>query len=115
MIPKCLNCQTNPAQYKLPYGWLLCSTCLKRQKSFKAPTPAIEITTEGIKTDRKAYKKDILQRYRGGTPSLEYINQYGTKGFTREEIKQARNTNEEEYYRDKEDRYHENTSNKPRQ
>ena len=66
----------------------------------------IEITTEDIRIGRKEFKPDIYQRYRGDTASLEYINTYGTKGFTREEVKRARNVNEEEFYVNKEEKYH---------
>lgn len=51
---------------------------------------------------RKEYRDDTLQRFRGGTPSLEYISKYGVGGFSREEVKNARNVCEEDYYVDKE-------------
>lgn len=103
---KCLNCNKNDAQYKEPYGYLPCTSCVERQRAFKV-REAIEITTGEIKESRKQYSRDILQRQRGSTPSLEYIKQYGTKGFSKEEVKQARNVWGNDYYQDKTERHKE--------
>lgn len=66
----------------------------------------IEVTTEGIREERKAYETDILQRYKGDTPSLEFIKQYGATGFSKEELKRARNVNQaQSMYTDKTERY----------
>lgn len=97
----CLNCGKNESQIVQPYGVLPCRECTELQKKYKAPV-TIEVTTNHIREERKEYSRDILQRYRGNTPSLEYIKQYGTNGFTKEEIKQARNVwTEDQPYVDK--------------
>lgn len=58
-----------------------------------------------MKEERKAYAPDILQRYRGNTPSLEYIKRYGTFGFTKQELRDARNVNTDLGYGDKTERF----------
>lgn len=63
---------------------------MNRQAKFNV-APTIELTTNEIKESRKEYADDILQSRRGSTASLEYIKKYGTKGFTKEELKGARN------------------------
>lgn len=101
---KCLNCLKKPAQRIEPYGYLFCKSCQKKQRAYKVKE-TIEVTTTEIRESRKEYAPDILQRYRGDTPSLEYIKQYGTKGFSREEVKQARNVwTEDKFYVDKEEK-----------
>lgn len=85
----CLNCGKGKAQKIEPYGWLPCKSCIKRQKGFAAGE-TIELTTDNIKEDRKKYSDDIMQRYRGDTANKKYIKKYGTKGFTEEEIKNAK-------------------------
>ncbi len=74
------------------YGALPCKACTKRQRAYK-PRETIEITTNSIKEDRKKFSKDILQPYRSGQVSKEYIEAYGTERIeaTPQEIKNARN------------------------
>ncbi len=100
----CLNCNTNQAIKIEPYGYTYCADCQDKQRQYKLPNQAIELTTSDIKDSRKEFQKDILQRWRGDTPSLEYIKEYGGKGFSREELKKARNVNEENFYVNKEER-----------
>lgn len=102
---KCLSCNKRKAQVVSPYGALPCKTCQNRQKNFKS-NEAIEITTSEIREERKEYAADIEQRYEGGTPNLNYINKYGTKGFTPSEIKAAR-ARHGTYYRDSSARFKE--------
>lgn len=94
----CLNCGKRKAQVIQPYGALPCKTCLKKQRSYRAKE-AIEITTEEIRESRKEYAPDIMQRYRGHVANKKYIKQYGTKGFTEEEIKSAKDVYPD-YYKD---------------
>ena len=87
-------------------GYMPCRTCQARQKQMSKPGNTIELTTGDIKESRKQFEADILQRQRGDTPSLEYIKKYGTKGFTKEELKEARNVwTENKAYVDKTERY----------
>jgi len=94
----CLNCNKNKARKDPVFGWLPCLKCTKRQRALSIKD-TIEITTDEIKQDREKYADDILQRQRGSTPSLEYIKKYGAEGFTKEEVKAARNVwTENNYY-----------------
>lgn len=99
----CLNCHKGRAQKHSLYGWVHCKKCVKKLRALNVKE-TIEITTADIKEDRVKYFDDIQQRYEGGRPNLGYIRKYGTKGYSAEEIKQARN-NHNTYYRDKEERY----------
>lgn len=96
----CLNCGIGQAQRIEPFGMLPCKQCILNQRQYSVKE-AIEITTSEIKESRKEYSKDILQRMRGDTPSKEYIKAYGTKGFSREELKRAKNVwTENKFYKD---------------
>lgn len=102
---KCLNCNKNKARKVAPYGYLPCLQCIKKQAKATV-RETIELTTEDIKEDRKKFSEDIIQRYRGNVPSLEYIKKYGTKGFNKEELRQAKNVwRENNYYSDDHERY----------
>lgn len=95
----CLNCGKRKARKDPAYGWLPCLKCTKEQRKVSI-RETIELTTNEIKEERERYHDDILQRYRGSTPSLEYIKKYGEKGFTKEEVKSAKNVwNENRYYK----------------
>lgn len=99
-ITKCLNCQINEAQYVEPYGYLPCTQCQDRHRK-EAIKETIELTTDNIREERKAYHDDIVQKYRGHVASREYIRRYGKKGFTPEEVKNAKEVwHENNYYRE---------------
>lgn len=105
MIPLCLNCIKRPAQHIEPIGYTYCKPCIMRQKAYVV-RDTIETIPESIKEDRKIYAKDILQKFKGDTPSLEYIKEYGATGFNKEELKRARNVNQSDsFYVDKNERY----------
>lgn len=58
---------------------------------------------ERIREDRAAHKLDIIQPFRDGELSKEYIDQYGTKGITvsEEDVKNAKPVwNDLGYYHD---------------
>lgn len=76
---------------------------MKRQKKFKVGR-TIELTTDAIREDRNIFASDIEQRYDGDVPNLNYINTYGTKGYSPAELKKAR-ARHGTYYRDSMDRY----------
>jgi hypothetical protein len=90
---KCVNCGKNPATRHETLGYVYCDLCITRQRTFKKPNDTIELATEDLKNDRRIYRKDTLQPYRGGKLSKEYIEAYGTDRIvaTPEEIKQAQN------------------------
>lgn len=99
----CLGCGIRKARRVEPYGYLFCLKCTKRQKTFNAGE-TIEITTSDIKEDRKKYENDIQQRYEGDTANLNYINKYGTKGYTPQELEKAKAAHTT-YYRDSHEKY----------
>lgn len=63
------------------YGWFC-------QKWYKPVTP--EFVPERVKEDRKTYAKSLLQPYRGGVPSSEYIQSYGTGRIDPNDVKKAK-------------------------
>ena len=63
------------------YGWFC-------DRWFKPTSP--EFVPEGIKEDRKNYAKSLLQPYRGGVASSEYIEAYGTGRIAPEDVKSAK-------------------------
>ena len=64
-------------------GWI-CS------KHFKSSYP--EFVPQRIKTQRDEYASSLLQPFRGGEPSKEYIDKYGISkmGITKEQAKKAK-------------------------
>lgn len=96
----CPNCSQNPAQKDPRLGILPCTSC--QSKTTTGLKPQHEITTDAIKDSRKAYKDDIVQPYREGVLSKEYIDQHGTSTIkaSPEEIQNARNVWDADYYKD---------------
>lgn len=88
----CLNCNLYPATKDPRFGYLPCANC--RNKTTLKPDPKQELTTDAIKDDRKKFKGDIVQPFRNGQLSKEYVESVGTKYIkvTDEEIKNAVNT-----------------------
>ncbi len=85
----CFNCGKNNVKSNSIYGMVYCTKCIEKQRKY-AVKEAVEITTDVIKEERKAYSDDILQRYRGDTANKRYIKKYGKTGFTEEQIKGAK-------------------------
>lgn len=87
MIPKCIQCKRNPAIKDSQFGMLPCKSC---QESNNAIHPH-EIVPQYIKDQRK--HPDVIQPFRNGKLSKEYVDTYGTKHIkaTPEEIKKAKN------------------------
>ena len=90
-MTKCPNNCGNAATLHPTYGITLCTSC--KQKPYRRPNISVEFTSEDIKRQRKDYSTDIIQPYRKGELSKEYIEKYGTKRLkvTPEEIKNAKN------------------------
>lgn len=86
----CPNCNKKPAIIHPQFGATECKSC--QLKVHLKPTPYPEITTQDIKNQRREYNKDIIQPYRDGVLSKEYLEEYGTSGVTatKEEIKAAK-------------------------
>jgi len=99
-VKKCLNCNKNPAQKNLTLGYLPCASC---QNQTKLPNQnQHEFTSESIKQQRKEFKDDIIQPFRQGVVSKEYLKAHGTKGIdvSAKDLKKARNVWNNNYYRD---------------
>jgi len=85
MYEMCVDCNRSHNSFAWKYdsnGW----HCQQKSKKY-------EFTTEQIKQDRKKYAKDLLQPWRSGEASKEFIDAYpvqSKKYFTSKEIKGAR-------------------------
>lgn len=107
-IPRCLICNKRNAIKIEPLGWLPCKTCRERQKSILKPTITAEITTDQIKEDRRYYKKDLLQPFRDGHLSKEFVKAYPQKTkqmieeghITESDIDNMQNVWELDYYKE---------------
>lgn len=87
----CTVCRKGEANKSSIYGLLPCDDCQKRRS--KQPLPqSTEIIPESLRNDRKEHARSILQPYRNGQLSKEFIDTYGTE-FVKaspEEIKNAK-------------------------
>lgn len=90
-MTKCPNNCGNAAIIHPTYGVIPCSSC--QTKPHNRPNNTIEFTSESIKLQRRERKDDIIQPFRKGELSKEYIEKYGTKRLkvTPEEIRKAKN------------------------
>lgn len=95
----CPVCNEQEATYNPTLGILPCSSCHERRSKTRTSGKVVEFTSEGVKEDRKKFAKDILQPFRSGELSKEFIDQYGTEGINvnKEEIKHAVNTTDSYY------------------
>jgi hypothetical protein len=98
----CIICGKEKAEFSENFGYLPCKSCQEEARKIPKPKRQVEFTSEQIKEARKVYKKDIIQPYRDGVLSKEYLEQYGTKGIkpSEEDIKNAKYVwNDGEYYK----------------
>jgi len=72
---RCPFC-TNEAVHHSTYGWIPCLEC---QNKHKKVDTVQEVTTDDIKEQRKVHADDIIQPYREGVLSSEYVEKYGNK------------------------------------
>jgi hypothetical protein len=96
---KCLSCGVNNAIKDPTYGVLPCLDCRSRQKM--KVNKQVEFTSEDIKEKRKEFADDIIQPFRKGVLSKEYIELHGAKNIqaTPEEVKKAKYVwKDEKYY-----------------
>jgi hypothetical protein len=68
-------------EYGVKYGYF-CHKWFKPSKHEWIP--------ERIKKDRAKYFNTLVQPWRAGVPSQEFIDAHGTKNFTKDEVKKAR-------------------------
>lgn len=100
---KCLNCNNEAAIKDPKYGYLPGKKCQRQFRATIKPQIPTELAGDEIKEGRRMFKKDVIQPYRNGVLSKEYINAYGSKGLTvtHEDIKEAQyvwNNTETQYY-----------------
>lgn len=104
-MKKCLICNQRTARRLEPYGYLPCKTC---QKLKAGRAVSYEITTEEIKSDRRKFHDDILQPFRDGTLSKEYMVKYPDRvkqmikeGHVKDsEVRNAKPVWDMDYYKD---------------
>lgn len=100
----CQACKKNKAVLHPYFGFLPCEECQKRQSGLVKPGEQIELTTEDIKSGRKAYWHDYHPSHRKGQLSKEFVDKWGKKaarnqGFSEKEIAEAKNVwNDDKYY-----------------
>jgi hypothetical protein len=70
-----------------------CKSCRNKQKQISKINQPVEMTSSGIIEERMKYSEDLIQPYRDGKVSKEYIEKYGTDRIKadREEIRTATN------------------------
>lgn len=98
----CLNCNKRKAIKQNIVGYTYCKVCINKQRQYGSLGETIEMTTPEIKEERKQYQSEILQPFRSGQVSKEYIKAYGAKGIeaTPQEIKNAKNVWNHGYYKE---------------
>ena len=87
----CLNCLKGKSILHPRLGYLPCRSC--QNKTTIKPQRQEELPGESIKQQRKEYRDDMLQPWREGQLSKEYIEKHGTENIkvTPEEVKNAKN------------------------
>lgn len=73
----CLNCHINEAIKHPQFGILPCSDCIAKARQSQKDTVKYEFTSNEIREERKADSKSILQPFRKGELSKEYVDQWG--------------------------------------
>lgn len=88
----CPVCQNEPANIHSIFGVLPGNKCRDKRAKNSLPDIQVEFTSENIKSQRKEYAKSIVQPYRSGQLSKEYLEVHGTKNIkpTQEEVKKAK-------------------------
>jgi len=91
LCPKCLKEEANLSE---KYGVMYGENCINedRNQAIKA-NKYPEFVPERIKTQRSEFASSLLQPYRGGQLSKEYVDKYGTKrlNVTDKEVRNAKN------------------------
>lgn len=98
---KCPSCQLNQAE-KSNYGYVNCKECQIRQRKLKKADRQLEWTSDSVREQRRAHHEDIIQPFRNGELSKEYVSQYGTKSIKvdKREVKKAKNVWNDKYYKE---------------
>lgn len=96
---KCPTCSNN-AELSAQFGYIACKNCRDQEKPLSERT--YEMVPDRIKEDRIKHKNSMIQPFRNGQVSKEYLDLYGSSRIqvTPEEIKNAKNVwGELEYYK----------------
>ena len=93
----CPRCNNHDAQIHPQFGVCVCEYCELEESTFDKPSKYPEFTRDSIREGRREYKKDILQPFREGALSKEYLEEYGTTGIevSQHQIDNARYTQKE--------------------
>lgn len=76
----CPQCLKEPAKFNHLGAIVYGKKCREKLDKESQPFgPAIEMIPESMRQERYKYKKDIVQPYREGEPSLEYAEAYPEK------------------------------------
>lgn len=89
---RCPVCKKRQAVSHSIFGFIPCDNCQQRRGALKGPDIPVEMVGDSIKQQRKEFADDIIQPYRSGELSKEYLNKYGTKNIkpTKEQVKKAK-------------------------
>lgn len=90
----CPSCVVNDAILDNMYGVMKCKVCADRFSKFKGPSGNWpEFVPNKMKVDREKHWNDIVQPFRGGEASKEFMEAYPSKAkkmFTETERKKAK-------------------------
>ncbi|HEX8966226.1 MAG TPA: hypothetical protein VF820_07385 [Patescibacteria group bacterium] len=102
----CSKCHIGKSVIHPQFGILPCTSCQKAQGRLRSPKSPVEFTSESIKEQRKAYRKDFLPMHNRGELDKGWVDRFGTKkakehGFSDREIKKAKYvwSGSDEYYK----------------
>ena len=104
---KCLICQKRKAVEVPPYGLMPCKKCQAKQRKLKRPGTTGEVIPERIREDRKKFKKDLTQPFKGGELTKEYVDAHPQSvkemikegHVTQKEVRKAKNLWDLDYYK----------------
>ena len=88
---KCPRCNKNKAIIDPKFGITWCKECRKRKSDLSGVR--VEMVPEYIKSDRKENFNSIVQPWRSGEPSREFIEAHpeaARKTYTPQEMKRAK-------------------------
>lgn len=88
----CPVCHKNKATIHPIYGVMACTSCKNKRSRNTLPSRQAEMVGESIKNERREYAKSIIQPWRSGVLSKEYLELYGTKNIkpTKKDLKNAK-------------------------
>lgn len=90
---RCPQCRSRKAERHPIYGIINCKICRDNNIDLSPLPKPPEMTSQTVKEERDKYARSIVQPYRNGVLSKEYLDMYGTKGInpSDKDIKGAKN------------------------